>query len=85
MSAIADVGHAARQAEALAEMSGRGEPCRSVPGSVSHWAHHRDLAESSVEGHAVRAMCGVFFVPFQDHQGLPVCAECAEIHELMPG
>jgi Protein of unknown function (DUF3039) len=73
-----------RQSAALAELHGRGELCRSEPGSVSHFAHRRDVAASSIEGRAVRAMCGVFFVLFQDQEEMQVCRECAEIHDLMP-
>lgn len=84
MSAMAEMGHAARQAQNLGQLTARGELSRSVPGTVSHWAHRKNLAQSTVDGHAVRAMCGVYFVPFQDHEALPVCPECAEVRELMP-
>jgi hypothetical protein len=84
MSAVTEVGHAARQAQTLTQLGMRGELCQSMPGTVSHWAHRKNLAQSTVDGHAVRAMCGVFFVPFQDHERFPVCPECNEVRELMP-
>jgi hypothetical protein len=83
MSALADVGHAADQAARLRELTARGELCRSEPGAVSHWAHQKSLAESTVEGRAVRALCGVFFVPFQDHESLPICPKCSEVRDMM--
>jgi hypothetical protein len=84
LSMMAEVGHAAHQAEVLDELTRRGELCRSAPGTVSHWTHKQNLAENSVKGKAVRAMCGVFFVPYQDHEKLPQCPECAEVRSLMP-
>ncbi len=84
MSMMAEIGYAARRAEVLTELTDRGELCQSLPGAVSHWTHRKDLAESSVEGRAVRAMCGAFFVPYQDHDALPQCPECAEVRRLMP-
>jgi Protein of unknown function (DUF3039) len=84
LSAMATIGHATQQSALLFDLAGRGELCRSAPGAVSHYAHRKNLADSSIEGHAVRAMCGVFFVPFQDHDGMPVCPECRELRDLMP-
>lgn len=84
MSAMAPVGHAATQSAQLFDLIRRGELCRSQPGAVSHYAHRKNLADSSIEGHAVRAMCGVFFVPTQDHDSMPICPECAEVRDLMP-
>jgi hypothetical protein len=84
MSAMAAIGHAAQQSALLFDLVGRGELCRSAPGAVSHYAHRKNLADSSIEGRAVRAMCGRFFVPFQDHDAMPVCPECAEVRDLMP-
>jgi hypothetical protein len=85
MSALADIGHAADQAARLRELTARGELCRSEPGTVSHWAHQKSLAGSTVKGRAVRALCGVFFVPFQDHESMPICPECSEVRDMMNG
>jgi hypothetical protein len=83
-SAMAEVGHAAKHASVLIDLTQRGELCRSEPGKISHYAHHKNLADSSVQGLAVRAMCGRFFVPYQDHDAMHVCPECNEIRDLMP-
>jgi hypothetical protein len=37
-----------------------------LPGSVSHYGHTRHLADHTVNGTAIRALCGVFFVPATD-------------------
>lgn len=84
MSVMTEVGHAAAQASVLSQCTSNGELCPSVPGNVSHWAHRRNLADSAVDGFAVRAMCGRYFVPFQDPIHLTVCPECDEIRDLMP-
>lgn len=42
----------------------------------SHYVHQQDLSERVVEGRAARSLCGVYFVPRQDHEELPVCPEC---------
>lgn len=54
------------------------------PGRYSHYAHRTHLAGSTIEGKAVRAICGVFFVPTQDHEALPICANCQEQYEALP-
>lgn len=38
----------------------------------------------TVEGGALRAMCGVFFVPTQDREALPVCPVCDEHFNALP-
>lgn len=50
----------------------------AIPGATSHYAHRRGLADSAVNGEAVRALCGVFFVPTQDHDALPTCPICVD-------
>lgn len=50
----------------------------SEPGSTSHYTHSKHLAGSTVRGNAVRALCGVYFVPTQDHEALPQCPACQE-------
>jgi hypothetical protein len=57
---------------------------QSEPGTHSHYAHRRGLAGSTIKGHGVRAICGVFFVPTQDHDSLPVCPICAERFGELP-
>ena len=55
-----------------------------VPGSYAHFAHKRHLAGNTIEGHASRALCGVFFVPTQDHATLPQCPRCGEEYTRLP-
>lgn len=83
MSAIAEPGFARRQASHLARMAKEGQLCRSSPGDVSHWTHRPNLAENTIDGRSVRALCGVFFVPTQDHESLPICPECDSSYRLV--
>ena len=62
----------------LGQLDERGELAASVPGSTSHYTHRRHLADDTINGTAVRALCGAFFVPTQDHQSLPACPTCQE-------
>ena len=50
----------------------------SEPGSTSHYAHREHLAGKTIKGEAVRALCGTYFVPTQDHESLPPCSTCQE-------
>nr|WP_241728173.1 DUF3039 domain-containing protein [Dietzia maris] len=45
---------------------------------MSHYTHREHLAGKTINGEAVRALCGPFFVPRQDHHSLPLCPKCAE-------
>lgn len=56
----------------------------SEPGRHSHYAHREHLAGSTIEGRAVRALCGVFFVPTQDHERLQVCPDCDHRYRALP-
>ncbi|WP_404826337.1 DUF3039 domain-containing protein [Corynebacterium casei] len=40
--------------------------------------------QPTVEGSGVRSMCGVYFVPSQDHGALPSCSTCEEMYSLLP-
>jgi hypothetical protein len=48
----------------------------SKPGTTSHYMHREHLAGSTIEGRAVRALCGVYFVPTQNHESIPRCDIC---------
>lgn len=50
----------------------------SEPGSTSHYAHREHLAGKTINGEAVRALCGTYFVPTQDHDSLPQCSTCKD-------
>lgn len=55
-----------------------GDLAVSEAGSMSHYTHREHLAGNTINGEAVRALCGPFFVPRQDHESLPICPACAE-------
>jgi hypothetical protein len=73
----------ARVAELEALVANR-ELAESEPGRHSHYTHRKSLAGSTIEGHAVRALCGTYFVPTQDHQKLPVCTDCEQRYSALP-
>ena len=61
-----------------------GELAVSEPGAISHYAHRTHLADCTINGRAVRALCGVFFVPTQDHEAMPSCPDCEERVAVLP-
>lgn len=65
----------------LATEVGMGEV---ISGDVAHFSHRSRLTESTVEGLAVKAVCGTWFVPRQDHDELSVCAYCDAIWRVLP-
>jgi hypothetical protein len=50
----------------------------SEPGSTSHYTHRQHLAGRTINGDAVRALCGAYFVPTQDHESMQECPTCAD-------
>jgi hypothetical protein len=50
----------------------------SEPGSTSHYTHRHHLAGKTINGEAVRGLCGAYFVPTQDHESMSECPICAE-------
>ena len=73
---IAEPGYLADRLAQLDSASERGELLPSEPGTHKHWAHRRGLDDAVVFGDSVRSMCGVYFVPTQDHEGKPQCVDC---------
>jgi hypothetical protein len=55
-----------------------------VPGHTAHYAHTARLVQSTIEGEAVKALCGKWFVPRQDHESLEPCAKCEVIIRSLP-
>lgn len=53
-------------------------------GTIAHYAPRDNLTRSTVDGEAVRAMCGYWFVPAADHEHLPQCSICHERYEKLP-
>ncbi len=66
--------------KALKAAAGAREPGLTVAGSEAHYAHRGRLTESAVEGLAVRAMCGTWFVPRQDAEPLDRCGPCDALY-----
>ena len=60
------------------------ELVQSEAGRQSHYTHRLHLAGSTIEGRGVRALCGTFFVPTQDHEALPRCRTCQERFAGLP-
>jgi hypothetical protein len=50
----------------------------SEPGSTSHYTHRHHLAGKTINGEAVRGLCGAYFVPTQDHESMSECPICAD-------
>ncbi len=76
-SAMEEPGHCARQIERLRDASRERRLLNSIRGHVAHRVHRRHIGDSSVDGRAVRSLCGVYFVPLTDPDALPECEECA--------
>ncbi|MGY5766546.1 DUF3039 domain-containing protein [Brachybacterium sp. DNPG3] len=68
----------------LRQMEERGAMATSAAGKSAHYVHSRSIAEAAVEGTSVRAICGVYFVPRQDHHSMPVCPSCRSMHDDIP-
>ncbi|MEA4944613.1 MAG: DUF3039 domain-containing protein [Propionicimonas sp.] len=54
------------------------ELAESEPGQFAHYTHRQHLAGNTIDGKAVRGLCGVYFVPTQDHDAMPCCPICQE-------
>jgi hypothetical protein len=77
-SNIGEPGAWTQRVEALAKLVEANELAVSEPGTTSHYTHREHLAGRTINGRAVRALCGVYFVPTQDHESLPQCPTCQE-------
>jgi hypothetical protein len=49
-------------------------------GTVAHYSPREQLTDATVDGVAVPALCGYWFVTMRDHEGLDVCPNCAAAH-----
>lgn len=82
-SNIAEPGYFSARSATLSDLVSKGVLDTSVPGQHAHYAHREHLAGKTIDGKAVRALCGVHFVPTQDHEALPRCPSCdARLAEL---
>jgi Protein of unknown function (DUF3039) len=57
----------------------------TIAGTFAHQVIKSDLVDSMVEGHAMRALCGVWFVPRQDWQSKSVCPTCDQLYVSLRG
>ncbi len=62
----------------LGELVAANDLAVSEAGSTSHYTHRHHLAGNTINGDAVRALCGTYFVPTQDHETMPRCPTCAD-------
>lgn len=81
---IGEPGWWANRVAELEILVANSELAESEPGRHSHYAHRKHLAGNTIEGKAVRALCGIFFVPTQDHEALPPCSTCQEQYNALP-
>jgi Protein of unknown function (DUF3039) len=51
----------------------------------SHYVRKDKLTEAMVMGTPVVALCGKVWIPSRDPERFPVCPECKEIWENLPG
>lgn len=61
------------------------DPGNTEPITHAHYARRNDIARGTIEGEAVVALCGVCFVPRQDHVGLPICSVCEDEYRSVTG
>jgi hypothetical protein len=83
-SAMEAPGHGNRQVARLQEAVKNSQLLESVPGEVAHRAHRLHIGDAAVQGTAVRALCGVFFVPRTDPTDLPYCEEYSRRYAQLP-
>ncbi|NMA75925.1 MAG: DUF3039 domain-containing protein [Actinomycetales bacterium] len=62
----------------------RGEIAKTAAGTLAHYTHRKNLAQRSVDGMAVLALCGTYFVPRTDPDALEVCPACWSLHSEIP-
>lgn len=77
-SNIGEPGAWAHRLDSLGTLVARNQLAVSEPGSISPYAHRDHLAGKTINGEAVRSLCGAYFVPTQDHDSLPPCVPCQE-------
>lgn len=83
-STIVEPGHIPERTSLLSTLAEEGILVQSEPGRHSHYTHRKHLAGRTIEGRAVRGLCGAYFVPHQDHLALPACPHCDEAWAKLP-
>ena len=59
------------------------QPGILTAGRTTHTVHVERLTESIVNGEAVQALCGKWFVPRQDYMNLPLCHICEVLDRFL--
>jgi len=83
-SNIGEPGAWTKRVEDLSAFVGAHALAVSEAGSTSHYTHRQHLAGQTIKGDAVRALCGAYFVPTQDHDSLPECPTCVDRLAQLP-
>lgn len=83
-SNLLEPGTLAQRVHEVEALHTRGEIARTASGTHAHFTHRRNLAQRTVEGTAVRALCGTYFVPRQDPDVREVCPACRSLHAEIP-
>lgn len=52
-------------------------------GVQAHYTRKTSIVDASVDGDAVRGLCGTWFVPTSSPDKVPVCPSCQSIHERL--
>lgn len=69
-----------RRVAKLSALNGQGIRALSEPTTHAHYVHRRNLALRTINGTGARSLCGVYFVPRQDHEAMPQCPECSALY-----
>ena len=83
-SNIGEPGTWTKRVDDLTALVQRAELAVSEPGTTCHYTHRDHLAGKTINGEAVRALCGAYFVPTQDHESMPRCPVCEELIAELP-
>lgn len=83
-SNLLEPGALAHRVGEVKALHARGEIAKTAAGTRAHFTHRKNLAQRSVDGTAVLALCGTYFVPRQDPDTLEVCAACESLHSEIP-
>ena len=83
-SAMEEPGHCSRRVQTVRDLTRNGVLTCAEPSSVAHRVHRPHIGDAAVNGTAMRALCGAFFIPQTDPEDLPACPECSERWNTLP-
>lgn len=75
----------ARSAASDGEVPERLRQSNLTLGVQAHYIPKEKIVSASVEGDAVRGLCGRWFVPTSNPDALPVCPACEVMHQKLSG